>query len=153
MLKIKRKKDMSIRGVLSLRILRNGVEIEQYTKPNLIVNSGLTVVQQRLSVAATDKHITKITVGELTGGDFVEPDPEWTDVPDPILTKAIASATYPTARSVSFNFEINGSEANGTDISYFGLKSEDGTLFAAKSRAPISKTADITITGTWIINF
>jgi hypothetical protein len=157
-IKLKKKRgDMSstgkLMGVLQVKVIRGGEVIESYADRNLIVNSGFNLVQQLLSSAAADKHITKLRIGEFAEGDPAEPDAAWTDIPNEILTKSIGSVSFPSARSVSFNTEINGSEANDTEIAHFGLLSEDETLFAAKVRAPIAKTSDIVIQTTWIIHF
>lgn len=157
-IKIKKKRgSMSSRGklmgILHVKVLRNGEVVDSYVDRNLIVDSGFDLVQQLLSSAATDKQITKLRIGEFVTGDPTEPAADWTDIPNEILTKSIGSVTFPTLRSISFNTEINGSEANGTDIAHFGLFSEDETLFAAKVRAPIAKTEDIVIQTTWIIHF
>lgn len=151
--KNKNNNKLPLRGIFRCRVYDKGQLIEEFAQNNLIVDTGFELVQQLLSQTAEGKEITQIAFGELTSGDPVEPAADWTDIPNEILIKDVNSATYPSLRSVSFNFEMTGSEGNGSDISYFGLKATDNTLFAAKSRAPISKTADITIEGTWIIHF
>lgn len=148
-----------LHGIFKLHVIKNGRVVESFTERNLIVNAGFDLVQQLLTSAAADKHVTKIAFGELTTESVAAPDPAWTDVPDPVeittgeFAKVFNSVTFPAQRAISFNWSLEGSEGNGVDISYFALKSEDGTLFAAKSRPPIAKTEDVVLQGTWIINF
>jgi hypothetical protein len=153
------KQRLPLRGTFALKVYKNGKLVERYVEKNLIVDAGFDLVQQLLSSAAADKHVTKIAFGDLTTPEVAETDPEWTGVPDPIEIntgenwKTFDSVTFPTARSISFNWSLQGNQANGNDIAYFGLLSEDETLFAAKSRPAIAKTEDIVLQGTWIINF
>lgn len=149
----------SLRGEFHLKVYRKGALIETYRDKNLIVDAGFGLVQQLLSSAADDKHISRVAFGELLTADPEQPEADWTDIPNVIEVtsgveyKAFTTVTFPTARSVSFNWELTGSEANGNDISYFGLKNSEDTLFAAKSRPAIAKSEDITIEGTWIIHY
>jgi hypothetical protein len=147
------KSKIKLHGIFKLDIYKKGVLAESIVEKNLIVDAGFNLVQLLLSAASADKHITQIAVGELVTGEPVDPAADWTEIPDQALAKGFDTVTFPTNRAVSFNWSIQGDEANGIDISYFGLLSEDDVLFAAKSRPPIAKTADIILQGTWIINY
>lgn len=142
-----------MRGEFRMRVYDKGQLVEEFTEPNLIVDAGFNTVQRVLSAASADYEITQIRFGELDGDEPTAPASDWTNIPAPILTKALSSSDFPTNRSVSFNWVLNSGEGNGSDICYFGLLSENDTLFAAKSRAPIAKTSDITLEGTWIIRY
>lgn len=147
------KDNFKIRGTFAMKVIKNGEVIEEFTEPNLIVNAGFGIIAQRLSAEAADKELSQIQVGGLSSGDPVPPEAGWTAIPSPILAKDVDSVTYPTSRSISFNWQLLGTEGNGNNIAYFALKATDGTLFAAKSRPAIVKTADIVLEGTWIIHF
>lgn len=150
---------IGLRGTFRLKVYKNGELVESIVDKNLIVNEGFSLVQQLLTSSANNKHVTKIAFGDLTTQAVAEPDPAWVAIPDPITVsggnawKSFDSVTFPSDRSISFNWSLQGGEANGNDIAYFGLLAQDGKLFAAKSRPAIAKTADIVLQGTWIINF
>lgn len=150
----------TLRGEFHLKVYKGGKLIEDYKDKNLIVDSGFALVQQLLSSAADDKHIDRIAFGELLSGEPVAPTAGQTEVPNrfDITTggndyKAFDTVTFPTNRSVSFNWSLNGTQGNGHEISYFGLLNSEDTLFAAKSRPAITKTSDIVLEGTWILHY
>lgn len=142
-----------MRGVFACKVYKQGVLIDHIIERNLIVDAGFNLVQQLLSADSDTKHISKIGFGGLPSGDFVEPTADQTEIPNFILDKAFDSVTFPTNRSVSFNWQLLGTEGNGNNIAYFGLLNADDELFAAKARVPITKTEDIVLEGTWIIHY
>lgn len=142
-----------IRGEFHLTVKKNGQVISQTKENNLIVTQGFQLVQQLLSSAADDKHISKIAFGNLASGDPVPPTAADTTIPGLIDDKTFDSVTFPTDRAVSFNWTLSGSELNGNNIAYFGLLNADDELFAAKARPAIAKTEDIVLEGTWIIHY
>lgn len=145
---------MKLQGTFTLTVKRNGHVIHRYIKRNMVVNTGFEAVQKLLSDPTDGYEISQISFGGYDNGDgLLEPDPAWTDVPNPILIKDVSSASFPTNRSVAFAWVLLDSEGNGNDISYFGLHCTNDDLFAVKARQPITKTSDITLEGTWIIRY
>lgn len=142
-----------IHGEFHMKVIRNGVIEQEISEANLIVDTGFETVQALFAAASTDKELSKICFGAIASGDPDAPASDWTVLPSEDVTKAVDSVTLPTLRSVSVNWTLTGLEGNGLNIAYYGLKTEDETLFAAKSRPSIAKTADIVLEGTWIIHF
>lgn len=114
---------------------------------NLIVNTGYTAVLEALAGVAAAA-ITRIGIG--TNG--TAPEPTDTELTAPFLLD-IETIEYPTPTSVRFNFRIGYSEANGMNISEFGLITADGRLFSRRSRVtPIEKSENMSIVGQWDIH-
>ena len=68
--------------------------------------------------------------------------------------QAIGAPSYPAAGEVTFPFTLASGNANGLQISEFGLLTAAGVLCARKSRStPIIKSAAITLAGSWSIQF
>ena len=135
---------LQLRGELALEILRGGKVVERWRSPNLIVNGGYERMAHLL--AGDGDIVSQIGVGE--GSDAPEPT-------DTVLTngfaKALASSSFPAAGRVQFTFSIGTTEANGLDITEFGLLCADDTLFARRTRSVIHKDSDMTINGTWTV--
>lgn len=144
---------LQFRGDFHLNVIKDGKVIDRIVEKNLIVDAGFGLVQSLMKDGLTADKISKICFGNVSGSTIDEPQSDWTDVPNLEVTKGISSVTFPTVRSVSFNWTLLSNEGNGNSIAYYGLKSEGGTLFAAKSRAAIEKTADIVLEGTWVIHY
>lgn len=152
---------LKVRGTFFLKVVRvttdnsdpeNPVVVEtvldEYFDPNLVVNGGRQALAKMAGENAADKQVSKIQFG-TNGADPVVSDDEITDAFELDLT----GTTYPTTTSVAFSFALGIEENNGTDIREFGLVCADGTLFARKVRAAISKTDEIRLEGVWTINF
>lgn len=137
-----------LRGEFDIHILRNGKEIEHFSDHNLIVDGAREILAILLGSGDADKVITYVAVGT----NSTEADISDTAITDEYRTKVL-SVTYPSAGRVAFSFNIGTSEANGMEITEFGLLCSDGTLFARKVRGVISKDDDISIVGTWTIIF
>ncbi len=134
-------------GTLRLRIHRaDGALIEKYEANNLVVDLGRKNVAKLIGGDAAGKKVNTIAVGEGTSAPAVA---------DSLLTnqfdKPVDAVTYPADNKVQFSFSIASGEANGFEITEFGLLNDDGTLFSRKTRSAISKTSDIIITGIWTI--
>jgi hypothetical protein len=142
-----------IRGEFHLKVIRNGVVEQTISEANLIVDTGFETVQALFAAPSIDKELSKICFGAIASGDPDSPAADWDVLPSEDVTKNVDSVTFPTLRSVSVNWTLTGLEGNGLNIAYYGLKTEDETLFAAKSRPSIAKTSDIVLEGTWIIHF
>lgn len=126
-----------------------GNQLWEYEDANLVVTVGRTSLATLLgSAVLANKHVDKISFGD-NGADPLISD---TVITNP-FDKAVAGVTYPAAGSVQFDFTLELSENNGVTIREFGLKSQDGTLFARKTRAPIEKDNTIRLEGSWTITF
>jgi hypothetical protein len=136
-------------GIFELRVLRSGIVIEEYREHNLIVNGAFFQMARLVGGDVTQRSIAKIGFG--TGGT----DPAVTDTQ---LTngylRAVSGHTYPEDGQVQISWTLPTSEGNGMKILEFGLFTQDGTLFARKTRTEaIPKEVDISLEGTWTIIF
>jgi hypothetical protein len=141
-------KDVTLRGIFELRIIKNGTVIEQYKDENMIMNVAKDALAKLIGGDGSGKAVTKIGFG--TNGSGPTPD-------DTALTnahvKSISSRSYPQVGQVRFNFNLATTEANEKTIREFGLICSDNTLFARKTRGAIEKSSDIAFEGSWTIIF
>lgn len=144
---------LQFRGDFHLNVIKDGKVVDRIVEKNLIIDAGFGLVQNLMKDGLTSNKISKICFGVLSGNTVSDPESDWTNIPNVVVTKGISSVTFPTVRSVSFNWTLLSNEGNGNSIAYYGLKSEGGTLFAAKSRAVIEKSSDIVLEGTWVIHY
>jgi hypothetical protein len=136
-------------GIFTLEVKnKNGEVIERYEDRNLIVNKARYNMSRLISASGNSYFIDKIAFGIGTTPAVVG---------DLVLTGAtdfaFDSVTYPDDVSVQFNWSLGLGDMNGVAISEFGLKSNNGDLFARKQRAVINKADDFTINGSWKIIF
>lgn len=141
------KESIIANGEVDIKVFENGKLIDRIEEKNLVVTIGKTNVAKLLGGDAAGKAITKIAVGtnglQAAAGDMAITNQ---------FSKAIDSATYPTANSLLVSFDIDNSEANGLTIREFGLLNDDGILFARKARSTdIVKTNAIRLVGSWTI--
>jgi hypothetical protein len=135
--------------MLSMRVYRSGVLIEEYEEHNLIVDTA-RFQMARLTAGDTDgRHITHIAFG--TSGTAPA-------AADTVITgqfaRPLIGISFPESGKVQFDWELPVTENNGMAIREFGLLTADGTLFARRARTnPINKESDISIEGHWIIIF
>lgn len=139
----------ALRGRFCLELRRaDGSLIEAIDEANLIVNGAKDQLARLAGGNGSGRHITHIGFGVGTGA--ASPN-------DAGLTgafwKAISSVGYPATGQVAFSWTLSTAEANGMAITEFGLRCADGTLFARKTRQPIHKSDDLSLTGTWTIIF
>lgn len=136
-------------GIFSLEVWRRGELIEVYEDENLVVDASKQQLARLIGGDVTNRSITKIGFG--TSG--TAPAAGNTTLTGAYV-KALGSITYPTTNSVQFAFTLGTSEANGLSIMEFGLFTAGDILFARKTRAgAIVKDSDLSISGTWRINF
>lgn len=140
---------LNITGTIHIEVRdKAGSLLLNTTEKNLVVNGGRNAVAALLGGSAANKNITQIGFG--TGS--VMPSP-----PDAALTgtvlKNISTVQYPSVGAVRFNWLLDYADANGLAIREFGLFCADGSLFNRKTRDAINKTADISISGYWDIQF
>lgn len=135
-------------GILTLQIFRKGELIEEVGY-NLVVDLSKQQLARLIGGDVANRSITKIGFG--TSG--TAPAAGNTSLTDAYV-KALGAVTYPATNSVQFAFTLGTSEANGKSIQEFGLFTAGDVLFARKTRAgAIVKDSDLSLNGTWRINF
>lgn len=138
-----------MKGEFSLRVVRDGKTIEEATERNLIVNTGRLSMALLLGGDGGPRVVERIGFG--LGAAGVQP----TDagLTNPYL-KGISNVNYGTLADpfVEFIFVLDYSEANGMQITEFGLfDTTDSFLFARRVRQAISKQNEIRLEGSWKI--
>lgn len=137
------------RGDLHLKIYRAGVLLEDSVERNLIVDGAKTVLSRLVGGSFTNNQIAEIHFG-TNGATPVTGNTTITDA----FAKPISNVSFPGDSSVQFDFTLASGDANGKAIMEFGLVTAGGTLFSRKVRpVAINKESDLTITGSWILNF
>lgn len=136
-------------GIFTLEVWRHGELIERYQDCNLVVDLSKQQLARLIGGDVTNRSITKIGFG--TSG--TAPAAGNTSLTDAYVN-ALGAPTYPATNSVSFPFTLGTTEANGKSIFEFGLFTTGDVLFARKVRAGvIVKDSDLSLSGTWRINF
>ena len=140
----------AIRGEFSYTIYdKNRNVVEQYEDHNLIVNSSKVALAYLVSnSSAQSKVISKIGFGVSS----TIPTPNDTALTGAYV-KDVKAYSYPEPGRVSFTWELDYGEANGKNITEFGLICRDGSLFARKVRGALLKDSDLAVEGTWTIVF
>ena len=135
-------------GIFDLQIWRRGELVESYCDHNLIVDVGRNAVTLLIGGDGAGLSVTKIGFG--TGA--TPADPSNTSLTSGFI-KAVDAHSYPTQTSVSFQFSLLASEANGLLINEFGLITASGALFARKVRTagPLTKDNDLALSGSWTL--
>lgn len=135
-------------GEVSLQVWhKSGKLLYQERAHNLIVNVGKQSLARLLGAADANKQVNQIgfgTSGAVTAGANTALENSF--------IKAVDGVTY-SGTSAIFEWALEQSENNGVTIREFGLFSDDSTMFSRIVRNPITKTADIRLTGTWKITF
>lgn len=141
---------LSLSGEVFLLIenVRTGEVLEDYRGKNLIVTLGRETLARLLAGDGANRQIAKVGFGS-NGAAPVDGNTALTGS----FVKNIEGFSYPSANSVRFSFILAENEAVGLSIRELGLLSSNNLLFARKVRSVIAKTADIRITGAWVINF
>lgn len=141
---------VSVQGILSYRVRRRGVVVEEVEGENLVVdvprNQLARLVAGDGPAPAAINRIGFGTDGTAAAGGNAA-------LAGPFL-KLIAGKTYPAVGEVRFAWVLAPEDANGMSIREFGLIGTDGSLFSRKTRAgAIEKDADVDLEGTWTIKF
>lgn len=135
-------------GLFVLDIFRDGDLLEHYEDCNLIV-SGAKLIQAHLLGGAAGYALTQIGFG-TNGTAPADGNTALTGA----YVKALGTVTYPLPNQVQYAFTLGTAEANGMAIMEFGLLTAGSLLYARKTRlAAIGKTAAISFSGSWTINF
>jgi hypothetical protein len=141
------------RGILRLKIFRSGKLIEDDGGNNLITYYARNTMARYLTGDAEGQELSHLITHVAIGTDGTPPQGDNTSITEP-LVKAITGFTYPALGQVQFAWGLDETEGNGMVIYEFGLLTDDGTLFARRTRnAPINKDSDIRIEGFWKIIF
>jgi len=142
------KDGIKAKGFFCVKVIEatTGKILEDYTDNNLVVTLGKANTAQLLAGAVTGKKISKIAVGEGTA----PPDVADTALTTPFI-KNVDGYSFPNTNEVLFSWTIETTEANGLNITEFGLMNDGGVLFARKIRSVIVKSASIKLVGTWKI--
>lgn len=91
--------------------------------------------------------IANVVQNGQVGTSLVEPSASDTSLQNPISgTIKPVTKNNPTANRVSINYELSTSEANGNNISEFGLFASDNTLLSRFIFNPFNKTSDNSLT-------
>ncbi|MEW5790047.1 MAG: hypothetical protein ACOY4L_09190 [Pseudomonadota bacterium] len=139
----------ALRGTFVCELRRaDGALIERIEEANLIVDGAKDQLARLVGGSVEGRHITQIGFGVGTAAAA----PGNTGLTG-AFWKPVTSVSYPAAGQVAFAWSLSTAEANGLAITEFGLRCADGTLFARKVRAPIHKSDDLSLTGTWTILF
>ncbi len=139
---------LALRGSLLIDVRRSGVLIGRRRDDNMIMLGARDALARLLAGEGAGKTIARIGLGVSGEG----PAPSDFALTEPYI-KTIAGHDYPAAGRVRFDWRLEEEEANGKIIREFGLIASDGSLFARKTRAPIEKTDDISLDGSWTIIF
>jgi len=140
-----------MKGTLKYTVFQNGIPVEDVEERNLIVMSGRSQLARLLGGDVNGRSIEKISFG-TNGTAALLADVNITNA----YKKAITNVSYPQAGKVKFDWNLLVTEANGMDILEFGLVCADDTLFSRRIREsgkPINKEADISLEGSWTIEF
>lgn len=136
-------------GIFQMRVYdAAGCLVEEYEDNNLIVNGGRDAIADLIGSGDADKVVDTISFG-TNGSSPVLTDNAITGAFD----KGVNGVTYPATGKVQFAWSLELAENNGVTIREYGLKTNDGTLFARKIRSEINKTSSIRLEGTWTIIF
>jgi len=151
---------LQLHGKLSYTVYRNKAPIERFEDSNLIMDAMRfkmirIIAGDLLEDAESDiagLAINHIEIGTNRGG-LSSGNTEITG-PFPIAIKGHEYPGVGQARHfVRFLWELLESEANGMAISEFGLVTDDGSLFARRTRErPLYKESDISIEGEWVVS-
>jgi hypothetical protein len=140
-----------MRGIFRVKVYRKGRMIEDYEEHNLITNYSRNMMARYL--AGEDGDLSHIITHVALGTNGTVPSGADTEITNPFVTE-ITAFSYPGTGEIRFDWEVGYNENNGTAIHEFGLLTDDGSLFARRTRqAPINKDSDIFIEGHWSILF
>lgn len=142
------KDNLKPKGILQYRVWRGDTLVFEETGYNLVVGGGREAIAKLIGGDGTGKQIVEFAVGEGSSSP-VDADTALTNE----FVKAINNVTYPVTGTAQVEFSLETTDANGLDITEFGLYCDDGTLFSRKVVPTISKTSDIRIEATWKIIF
>lgn len=138
-------------GHVIVEVRRNGIIVPElcWEQKNLIVANSKQIHAKLLGGSVSNQSVTQIAYG-TNGTAPASGDTAITAA----FTKAVDSVTYPASNQVTFAFSLLSTEDNGAAIMEFGLITAGGTLYSRLVRSvALNKASDISLSGTWTINF
>lgn len=152
---MKRKAGIKIKGEIHVRVVRNGVVIQEVKKKNLVVDAGLTLLANRISDATPDSGclVNYIAVGTGTNA----PASNNTTLQTENARKAVASRTNSGAIA-AISTVFNAGEVPASTLKEVGLfidgtgSADTGTLFA-RQNIDVEVTALDSVFIDWRITF
>lgn len=148
------KNTINVEGRLKLKVYDKKTKkvIRDVDLKNMIVVNGFYDIVRLLGTQG-GAGITKFGVG-TSDTPAEETDTSLSNQQTKLIDSNVIEASQ---KAITYNFDIETSEYNGTTINEFGLFYVDNgndTLFSRRVLdAPIVKTINIAITGTWTISF
>ena len=138
---------VALKGILTVRVFKKGVLIQEVVENNLILNGARNQVARLIAGNVTGRGIDRIAFGTNGAG------PEATDTAiTNQFARAVKCFSYPAMGQVQIDWDLPVTENNGMAIMEFGLLTTDDTLFARRTRRdPVFKEADISLEGYWTI--
>lgn len=137
-------------GWLDVYIRRDGIVVEQQRLPNLIVAGSQLIHAQLLGGIIAGNSITQVGFGS----SGMAPAPGNTGLSVDAYAKDVDAISYPAANQVAFAISLGAVEANGLELSEYGLLTAAGALYSRLVRtAPLVKDASITLQASWVITF
>jgi len=142
-----------LRGKFKLDVFKekDGVKtlIESIEEDNLIVNLARESMAHLLAGDGANRQMKYISFGTNSTTPTVD-DTQITNA----FTKQIGSVTNQPIGQAIFKWTLTTAEANGLAIMEFGMLTADNKLFCRRTRTtPINKQSDISLEGTWTIQF
>lgn len=150
---VKWKDEVCLRGVFKMKVFKGEGEnkelIETIEEDNLIVNLARETMAHLLTGDVTNRSMKFISFG-TNGTPPTVTDTAITNA----FTKQIGVAYALPIGQATFEWRLTTGEANGLAIMEFGLLTADGNLFCRRTRTtPINKQNDISLEGSWTIQF
>jgi hypothetical protein len=121
--------------------------IEHVTTNNMVLSAIKPVIIQLLG-GGTDS-ITKFGIGSNNTTPVISD----TTLTDPIYFNIGDIDTESSPEAVTYSYIVAYDEANGSTVGEYGLLTTSGILVARTVRTPFTKTRDITIIGTWTLEY
>lgn len=144
---------IQLRGVFKMRCIEHGTGkvLHEFEDNNLVVNTGRTNLVKLMGGDPAGVVVDTIAVGTSNTPASVS-DTSLTGAFTKALNTGVGQANSYTTNTVTFEYQIDTTEANGMTIWEFGLMTGTGILIARKVlSASIAKTSSFAITGTWTL--
>lgn len=154
------------RGLVCLRVSREGRILIEIEKPNLFVNAGLPALASLIAGDTTGQSASAIGFGSGANSPAVTDATLTAPAYYKQLDSHSENGTAPGAGSVQFNWSLTAADtaAEGITIQELGLfanptsaalpgTSAPTIMLARKTIAPIAFTAGMTLSGTWTLTF
>lgn len=154
------------RGLVRIRLYRNGGLIWQLCDENLFVNAGLPALASLLGGDTTGQFASAVGFGSGATAPTVDDTVLTTPAYYKALDSHVENGTTPGSGSVQFNWSLTTADtgAQGITIQELGLfanptavalpgSNAPTILLARKTIAPISFGSGMSISGSWTLTF